>query len=131
MRAAGGEAHAFEGLRDAAAALGAIYFGQSQRELDVFFQGHAREQVEGLKDHAYRFAAITRQTWRIERRQILASHVNRTGGGPVQAGHEIQQGGFARAGTAEESEEFTAGDFERKVVYRADGGFAQAVFARN
>src|SRR5712671_572339 len=44
MLAAGAEADAVERLRDAAAALAAINFREAQRELDVFFEGHAGEE---------------------------------------------------------------------------------------
>jgi hypothetical protein len=67
MLAAGGEADAVEGLRYAAAALGAVNFGEAERELDVFFEGHAREEIERLEDHAYGFAAIAGEALGIER----------------------------------------------------------------
>src|SRR5712671_7549146 len=58
MVMAGAEADAVEGLRDAMAALGAVDFGEAEREFDVFREGHAGEEIEGLEDHAYGFAAI-------------------------------------------------------------------------
>src|SRR4029077_8625634 len=58
MLAAGAQADALKGFRYAGAALGAIDFGKTQRELYIFFESHARQQVEGLKDHAYGVAAV-------------------------------------------------------------------------
>ena len=58
MGVPGTEADAVEGLRYAMAALGAVDFGQAEGELHVFCQSHSGEEIEGLKDHAYGFAAI-------------------------------------------------------------------------
>jgi hypothetical protein len=58
MGVAGAEADAVEGLRYAAAALGAVDFGQAEGELYIFCEGHAGEEIEGLEDHAYGFATV-------------------------------------------------------------------------
>src|SRR5712672_572026 len=67
MVVAGAEADAVEGLRYAMATLGAVDFGEAERKLDVFREGHSREEIEGLEDHAYGFAAIAGKFLGIER----------------------------------------------------------------
>ena len=52
---------AIDGFADAGGALAAIDFGEAQRKLDVFFERHAREQIEGLEDDADGLAAMARQ----------------------------------------------------------------------
>ena len=129
MLGAGREANAVESLLHAAAALGAIDFGQPKRKLDIFFERHAWEKIEGLEYHADGFAAITGEAGRVEGGEIFALNVDGACGGAVQSGHEIEQGGLAGPGAAEEGEEFTGSDFEREVVDGTDGGFAEAVVA--
>ena len=51
------------------------------------------------------------------------------GSGAVEAGDEIKQRGFSRAGAAQEREELAGGDGERDVVNGADGGVAEGVVA--
>ncbi len=58
VAAACGEADVFEGGLDSGGALGAIDFGEAQRELDIFREGHAGEEIEGLEDHADGVAAV-------------------------------------------------------------------------
>jgi len=58
MAKAMGEADALEGFADTGGAIGAIDFGETEWEFDVFFEGHAREKIEGLEDHADGVAAV-------------------------------------------------------------------------
>jgi acyl-CoA thioesterase-1 len=53
------QADTLEGFADAGGALGPIDFGEAKRQLDIFFESHAREKVEGLEDHADGVAAVT------------------------------------------------------------------------
>ena len=103
------EAHTFERFAHAGGAFGAIHFGQPQRQLDIFFQRHARQQIEGLKNHADGVAAVARQFERRKFGQIAAAREDGARGGPVQPSHQIEQRGFAGAGTAEQREEFSGG----------------------
>src|SRR6266404_4668382 len=48
MVMAGAEADAVEGLGYAMATLGAVDFGEAEREFHVFREGHAGEGIEGL-----------------------------------------------------------------------------------
>src|SRR5690348_17395542 len=43
-------------------------FSEAQRQLDVFLERHAREEIEGLKHHSDCVAAVTRE---IERRKFV------------------------------------------------------------
>jgi len=52
------EFYALKRFGDAGGALGAIDFGEAKRKLDVFRERHAREKIEGLKDHADGVAAV-------------------------------------------------------------------------
>jgi len=123
------EANAFEGFTDAGGALGAIDFSEAKREFDVFLEGHAREKVEGLKDHADGVAAVAGEIEGGKRGDVPAVGEDGAGGGAVEAGDEIEERGFAGAGGAEEGEEFVVGDGEGEFVDGADGSFAHGVVA--
>ena len=129
MAKAMGEADALEGFADAGGAIGAIDFGEAKREFDIFLEGHSREKVEGLKDHADGVAAVAGELERVERGDVLAVSEDGTGSGAVEAGDEIEQRGFAGAGGTEESEKFVVGYGEGEFVDGADGGFAHGVVA--
>jgi len=55
------EANTVESFVDADGAVAALDFGETERELDVFLEGHAREEIERLKDHADRLTAVARE----------------------------------------------------------------------
>jgi len=123
------EANALEGFADTRWALGPIHFGEAKWEFDILFEGHAREEVERLEDHADGVAAIAGEFYRGKSRDVLTMRGDRTGCGAIQAGDEIEERGFAGAGGAEECEELVVGNGERKFVDRADGSFAHGVVA--
>jgi len=123
------EANALKGFADAGGAFGAIDFGEAEREFDVFFEGHAREEIEGLEDHADGVAAVAGEFDGREGGNVLAEGEDGAGGGAVEPGDEVEQSGFAGAGGAEEGEEFVFGDGEGDFVDGADGGFAHGVVA--
>src|SRR5258708_2919099 len=100
-----------------------------KREFDVFLEGHAREKVEGLKDHADGVAAVAGEIEGGKRGDVPAVSEDGAGGGAVEAGDEIEERGFAGAGRAEEGEEFVVGDGEGEFVDGADGSFAHGVVA--
>ena len=66
------EADAREGFANAGGAVAAVDFGETERELDIFLEGHAREEIEGLKNHANGLAAVAREFERGHFREILA-----------------------------------------------------------
>ena len=123
------EADVFERGLDAGGALGAIDFGESQRELDVFREGHAGEEIERLEDHADGVAAVAGEFCRIDGGEVAAADVDGAGGGAVESGQEIEKGGLAGAGAAEKGDEFALADFEGDVVDGGDGGVAEVVVA--
>jgi len=123
------EANPLKGFADAGGAFGAIDFGEAEREFDVFFEGHTREEIEGLEDHADGVAAVAGEFDGRERGNILAEGEDGAGGGTVESGDEVKQSGFAGAGGAEEREKFAFGDGEGDFVDGADGGFAHGVVA--
>ncbi len=129
MAEAVGEADAFEGFADARGTLGAIDFGEAEGEFDIFLESHARQEVERLEDHADRVTAIPGEFERRERGDVLAEGDNGAGGGAVESGDEIQQGGLSGAGRAEEGEKFVWENGERDIVDGADGGFTHGVVA--
>ena len=55
------QAHALQSFADTAGPFSALDFREAKRQFDVFFERHARKQIEGLKDHADGVAAIARQ----------------------------------------------------------------------
>jgi len=78
------EANAFEGFANAGGALGAVDFSEAKREFDVFLEGHAREKVEGLKDHADGVAAVAGETEGGKRGDVPAVGEDGAGGGAVR-----------------------------------------------
>lgn len=129
MAAASGEADVFEGGLDAGGALGAIDFGEAERQLDVFREGHAGEEIERLEDHANRVAAVASEFDRINGREVASADLDCAGGGAVEPGQEIEKGGLAGAGGAEEGDELALADFEGDVVDSGDRGVAEVVVA--
>lgn len=125
------EADAFEGFADAGWPLGAVHFSEAEGEFEVFLEGHAGEQVEGLKNHANGVAAVAGEGERRERGDVPAEGMDGAGCGAVEAGDEIQKRGLSRAGCAKKGEEFVGGDGERDFVDGADGGFAHGVVPGN
>ncbi len=129
MADAVGEANTFESFANAGGTIGTVDFGETERELDIFFEGHAREEMEGLEDHADGVAAVTGKVEGRERGDILAIGEDGAGSGAVETGNEIEKRGLAGAGRAEKCEEFVGGNRERDVVDGADAGFAHGVVA--
>ncbi len=129
MAEAMGEADTFEGFADAGGTLGAIDLGEAKREFDIFLEGHARKEIEGLEDHADGGAAIAGKIEGGERGDVLTEGQDGAGGGAVEPGDEIEERGFAGAGGAEEGEEFVLRDGKGDFVDGANGGCAHGVVA--
>ena len=72
-----------------ARALTAIHFGATQGQFDVLLKGHARKEVERLKNHTDSAAAITRQLERVHLGKITALREDGAGGGAIQTRHEV------------------------------------------
>ena len=129
MAAACREANVFEGGLDASGAVIAINFGETERELDVFREGHAGEKVEGLEDHTDGVAPVASEFDGVDCSEIAAANVDGAGCGTIESGQEIEKGGLAGAGAAEEGDEFAGADFEGDVVDCGDGGVAELIVA--
>jgi len=84
-----GEANALEGFADACGTFGAIDFGEAKRKLDIFFESHARQKVEGLEDHADGVRAVAGKIERVEGGDVLPVRVDGAGSGAVETGDEI------------------------------------------
>lgn len=126
-----GEANAFESFVDARDAFSAWNFGQTQRELDIFFEGHSRQKIEGLKNHADHTAAIAREFMGIHFGEIAALHVNRAASRAIETCEQIQESRFSGTGGAEERDKFAGGNGKADVVHGTDEGFAHVVTARD
>ena len=66
-----------------------IHFGETQGQFDVLLKGHARKEVERLKNHTDSAAAITRQLERVHLGKITALREDGAGGGAIQTRHEV------------------------------------------
>ncbi len=131
VAAARGETDVFEGGLNAGGSLGAIDFGEAERQLDVFREGHAGEEIERLEDHADGVPAVAGEFDGIDRGEIASADVNSTGSGAIESGQEIEKGGLTGAGAPEEGDEFAGADFEGDVVDGRNGGVAETVVARD
>jgi len=123
------ELYALKSLGNSRVAFAVIYFRETERQLDIFGEGHAREQVEGLKDHADGVAAVAGKFERRKFGEVAAIGVNGAGSGAVEACHEIEKSRFAGAGAAEERDEFAASDRKGNIVDGSDGGGAESIVA--
>ena len=95
------EADVFEGGLDAGGALGAIDFGKTEGKLDIFREGHAGQEIEGLENHADGVAAVASKFDGINSGEVATADVDGTRGRAVESGQKIEKGGLAGAGAAE------------------------------
>ena len=58
MRQPRAKPDAIDDFADAIVPLAAFNLGEAKRELDVFLEGHARQQIESLEDDADRMRAM-------------------------------------------------------------------------
>jgi hypothetical protein len=84
------QSHRFERFTHAGLALFTIHLRKPQRQLDIFFERHARQQIERLKHHPDCFSAISCELFRIESRQIAVLHANGSRRGAIQARQQTQ-----------------------------------------
>ena len=83
------QTHVLKSLPHAPRARTAIHFGETQGQFDVLLKGHARKEVERLKNHTDSAAAITRQLERVHLGKITALREDGAGGGAIQTRHEV------------------------------------------
>ena len=89
MRAPRRQQHAIQRFPHARRPLRARRFRKPQRQFHVFFERHARQQVERLKYHAHGMAAVMRQLLRIHVGQVFFMRVNRAGGGAIKSRKQV------------------------------------------
>ena len=104
------QADALQRFANALRALGAIDFGEAHGQLDVLGDGHRRDEMKGLEDHADIVAAIAREIFGRHLGEIAILHEDRAGSWAIETGEQIEQRRFAGAGLAEQSDEFAAID---------------------
>ena len=68
---------------------------ERQRQRDVLPDGQVRQHVEGLEDEAHLHAPERRQRIVVERREVDAVEMDRTGVGTIEPRDEIEQRGLA------------------------------------
>ncbi len=129
MAAACGEADMFECGLNAGGTLSAIDFGEAEGKLDVFRESHAGQEIERLEDHADGVAAVAGKFDWIDRGEVASADMDGAGSGAVEPSQEIEKGGLAGAGAAEEGNEFALADLEGDVVDGGDGGVAEVIVA--
>ena len=93
--------------------------GEQEREGHVLDRRVGVDQVEGLKDHADRVAAVEGELLLAQIGDQPAVDADTARGGPVQAAQQVHERGFARAGGPGHADEPSAGDGQR---HTAQGG---------
>jgi hypothetical protein len=83
--------------------------------------------VKGLKDEPEGVPAQARQAGLGHPIELAVFEGERTGGGPLEAAEQVQQGGLAAAAGADDGHRFAAGDGEGDVVDRSHQGVALPV----
>lgn len=125
------KAHTFKRLRHTRSAVAPIHFRKPQRQLHVFFQRHARKQIERLEHHPHGFAPVTCQMLRAKLSEILLPYANAAGSGAIESREHTEEGGLTGAGTAEKGEELASGNRKANAGDGMDDSFAQVVVAAN
>ena len=131
MAGASGESDGFEQFLGAAAAFADAGPGDAQGEFDVLVGGEQGQQAEGLEDEADAMAAELGELAFVVLGDVLAVDRDVAGGGGVEAGDQVEQGGLAGAGAADQGDELAAGDLERDVADGPDIFAADHEFARD
>ena len=127
--AARAKTHTVESFTDAGTALAAIDFRKAQREFDIFLQGHARQEIKGLKNHADGFTAVAREIFRAELGEIFIANPDTAGSRAVKSGEHAEQRGFTGTGAAQQGQKFAGGNGESDSGDGANHRFTEAVIA--
>lgn len=91
---------------------GAVAAVEHEGEEDVFFGGERGDEVEGLEDQADAAAAEEGEGFVGEGGEVGAGDEDVAGIGLGEAGHEVEEGAFARATGTHDGEEGSAADIE-------------------
>src|SRR5688572_9812824 len=86
--------------------------GGERRHEDIFKDRTLRKQVVALKDKSDLAIPHVSQVQIIEFRQLLPVELYAAGAWTIQCAADVQQGGFARTGRADDCERFTALDLQ-------------------
>src|SRR5580658_5260978 len=105
---------------NARGALLAVNLGEAERKFDVFLERHSWKQIESLRDDADGVAAMSGEFVGGHVREITIVGEDGAGRGPIEAGHQVQESGFAGARTAEQRHKFRLANFNRDAVYGSD-----------
>ena len=124
-----GEPHGLQRQGRALAALLRGRPGEEHRELDVAERREARQQVEELEDEADPVPADQRALLLRKRADLAPLQQVAPARRPVEAAHDVQQGGLARPRGAHERDVLAALDREAHVLEGVHLPFADPVYA--
>ena len=113
------ESYQLEDVRNALFDGIVLFADTAHREGDVLIDRHLGDQTEILENDAHRAPEI---------RHLAAAHVlevhvvddDRAGGGLFLAHNQLEEGAFARAGSADDKDELTLVDFEGYMIQRVN-----------
>jgi hypothetical protein len=112
------EAHAVERPHGLLAPGAPVDAGIDHRQLHIAQRIDPRQQIELLEHEADLAVAQPREPVRIEGFDGGAGEAIRAAGGPVEAAHEVHEGGFAGARGAHHRDELPGLDLERHAGER-------------
>src|SRR5262249_834141 len=121
--------HAIQSFLDAFFTFVMVDFRKAKRQLHIFFERHARQQLERLKNDADGAATILREFERRESGKVLVMDTDGAGIGAIQTRNEVQKGRFAGAGAAKEGKKCAPGNCEGDTIDSADRVGAHGVAA--
>jgi hypothetical protein len=119
MRAIG-ESDQIEGGIDAGPAFGPGERDEQKREFDILEGRENGNEMIELENVADVTGAPLGETGPGEAGHIVSVDDKVTGGGSVDPGDEIEEGGLSRTGWPHEGEELTAGDFQAEFLQGCD-----------
>ena len=100
--------------------------GDVRRQGDVLGRRQRRDKVEGLEDEPHLVAPELRERFVLQMGQVLVPDPDRAGGGLVEAGHAVEEGGFARARGAHDGRVLAGSELHGHTAECLDGGRAFA-----
>src|SRR5262249_57147125 len=98
--------------------------GKLQRHGDVYQRRHGRNEMEGLKDDADISPPEARQRVFAQWAEVLAGDDDRSSIGPLQPGHDHEQGRFARARRTDQTDRLAASYVQVEVFEDMNTGSA-------
>jgi len=120
MMAAFAQPNEVEGCCDLLAALTGTEAGEQEGQLHVLKGGENRDQVKGLENEADVLVTPIGEFGFVKLGDVDAIDNTLARGGAINAGNDVEQGGFAGAGRAHEREELATRDFKGDAVQSGD-----------